>query len=246
METVRMKLVSLRILFVIILNIINNQVFADTSTTLSSSSLLTTESSLLKTNTLSVWDVDGNGTTKPFSDALLAVRYLFGFRGDKLLNEAIESTAIRKTANEIETYLKDNLNYFDIDGDGETKPLTDGLLLIRYLLGFTGTALTDRAIGTNATRKISANIIAYIDKSSHLSNDPSTLITVVNPLLLSCIRSELAIHETEIPTSEQLRGLTSLSCERKKLTNSDIVELKNLVNLASLSLGENNISDVRV
>ena len=27
---------------------------------------------------------------------------------------------------------------YDIDGDGQSDPLTDGLLLLRYLFGFTG------------------------------------------------------------------------------------------------------------
>ena len=35
----------------------------------------------------------------------------------------------------------------DIDGDGESKPLTDGLLLIRYLFGFSGDSLISGAIG---------------------------------------------------------------------------------------------------
>ena len=29
----------------------------------------------------------------------------------------------------------------DVDGNGKTEPLTDGLLIIRYLFGFTGEAL---------------------------------------------------------------------------------------------------------
>ena len=40
----------------------------------------------------------------------------------------------------------------DIDGDGESKPLTDGLLLIRYLFGFSGDSLISGAIGTGAER----------------------------------------------------------------------------------------------
>ena len=41
----------------------------------------------------------------------------------------------------------------DIDGDGESKPLTDGLLLIRYLFGFSGDSLISGAIGTGAERR---------------------------------------------------------------------------------------------
>ena len=50
----------------------------------------------------------------------------------------------------------------DIDGDGESKPLTDGLLLIRYLFGFSGDSLISGAIGTGATRRTAAEVGAYI------------------------------------------------------------------------------------
>ena len=39
------------------------------------------------------------------------------------------------------------ISELDIDGDGESKPLTDGLLLIRYLFGFSGDSLISGAIG---------------------------------------------------------------------------------------------------
>ena len=40
---------------------------------------------------------------------------------------------------------------FDIDGDGEVQALTDALMIIRSLFGFTGTALIDRAVAVGAT-----------------------------------------------------------------------------------------------
>ena len=51
---------------------------------------------------------------------------------------------------------------FDLDGDGESKPLTDGLLLIRYLFGFSGASLVSGAIGTDATRNTAEAVEAYI------------------------------------------------------------------------------------
>jgi len=50
----------------------------------------------------------------------------------------------------------------DIDGDGESKPLTDGLLLIRYLFGFSGDSLISGAIGSGATRDTAEAVEAYI------------------------------------------------------------------------------------
>ena len=40
----------------------------------------------------------------------------------------------------------------DLDGDGIVSPTTDGLLLVRALLGFSGNAVTANATGANAQR----------------------------------------------------------------------------------------------
>ena len=52
----------------------------------------------------------------------------------------------------------------DIDGDGESKPLTDGLLLIRYLFGFSGDSLISGAIGSGAERDTAEEVEAYIQE----------------------------------------------------------------------------------
>jgi DNA-binding beta-propeller fold protein YncE len=52
---------------------------------------------------------------------------------------------------------------YDIDGDGATEPLTDGLLLLRFLFGFTGTPLIAGAVDVaNCTRCTAPLIEAYI------------------------------------------------------------------------------------
>jgi hypothetical protein len=50
----------------------------------------------------------------------------------------------------------------DIDGDGDVRALTDGLLLLRHRLGLTDTALTSGAVATDCTRCDGAAIDAYI------------------------------------------------------------------------------------
>jgi hypothetical protein len=47
----------------------------------------------------------------------------------------------------------------DIDGDGTVGPLTDGLLVLRHLLGFTGVTLTSGAVNTNGCNRCSAAAI---------------------------------------------------------------------------------------
>ncbi len=50
----------------------------------------------------------------------------------------------------------------DIDADGRTDALTDGLLLVRYLLGRTGTLLTADALSPGATRTTDTAITDYL------------------------------------------------------------------------------------
>ena len=59
-------------------------------------------------------------------------------------------------------YITDADSQLDIDGDGESKPLTDGLLLIRYLFGFSGDSLVSGAIGSDATRNTAEAVEGYI------------------------------------------------------------------------------------
>jgi len=108
------------------------------------------------------FDIDENREAKALTDGLLVIRHLFGFTGDALATGAIAGDAQRAIAGDISSLLSDADSELDIDGNGESKALTDGLLLIRYLFGFTGDALTSGAIGDGATRETSEAIEAYI------------------------------------------------------------------------------------
>jgi len=64
----------------------------------------------------------------------------------------------------IEDYIASILTQLDIDGDGETDPLTDGLLTMRYLFGFRGATLTAGAVdAANCTRCSAPAIEAHLD-----------------------------------------------------------------------------------
>jgi len=108
------------------------------------------------------FDVDESLQAQPLTDGLLVIRHLFGFSGDALTSGAVASDANRDASEVIASYLTEADSQLDIDGDSESKPLTDGLLLIRYLFGFSGDSLISGAIGTNATRKNPEAVSAYI------------------------------------------------------------------------------------
>ena len=108
------------------------------------------------------FDIDENLEAQPLTDGLLVIRHLFGFSGDSLISGAVSGEANRDDSDSIGSYLTEADSELDIDGDGESKPLTDGLLLIRYLFGFSGDSLVSGAIGSGATRDTAESVEAYI------------------------------------------------------------------------------------
>ena len=110
------------------------------------------------------FDVDENLEAQPLTDGLLVIRHLFGFSGDSLTSGAVSGEASRGSSEAIADYLTDAESELDIDGDGESKPLTDGLLLIRYLFGFSGDSLISGAIGSGAERDTAEEVEAYIEE----------------------------------------------------------------------------------
>ena len=52
----------------------------------------------------------------------------------------------------------------DIDGDGESKPLKDGLMPIRSLFGFSGDSFISGPIGSGAERDTAEEVEAFIQE----------------------------------------------------------------------------------
>ena len=78
------------------------------------------------------------------TDGVLLLRYLLGQRGAALIASARGTGTTLRDATAIETYLAGALPVFDVDGDGQTLPHTDGLMILRRLLN-PGAATTDVA-----------------------------------------------------------------------------------------------------
>lgn len=95
-------------------------------------------------------DIDRNGSGSAYNagtDGLLVLRYLLGLTGPALIGGAVGPTPARGDAVAIKKYL-DGLvanTALDIDGNGVVDAATDGLLVLRYLLGFRGAALVANA-----------------------------------------------------------------------------------------------------
>ena len=90
-------------------------------------------------------DIDNDDNFDAATDGVLLLRHLFGARDATLTNAAVGVGAERNAA-AISAYITALGNALDIDGDGSVKATTDGLLVLRYLLGLRGTALTNGAV----------------------------------------------------------------------------------------------------
>ena len=110
-------------------------------------------------------DVDRSVTaTKydPLTDGLLVLRYLFSLTGAALVNNALGTTAARTDSVAIKTYLDLIRPALDVDGNGQAEPLTDGLLILRYLFALRGAALIANAFDPAGARTTAATIEPYI------------------------------------------------------------------------------------
>jgi YVTN family beta-propeller protein len=102
----------------------------------------------------------GPARYSPSSDGVLLLRYLFGYRGSALVQGALGVNPQRNTPDLIEQYISDNLRLFDIDGDNRTLPLTDGLMILRRMLGLSGSAVT---AGAKRGTRTDADVTILID-----------------------------------------------------------------------------------
>ena len=112
------------------------------------------------------FDFDHSGEIGALTDGLLIVRYLFGFSGSVLVENALSNEA-RMSADEIERFLLQVRPMLDIDGDASPGALTDGLLILRFLFGFRGQTLFENAVSEGATRS-STDMEALLEERAEL------------------------------------------------------------------------------
>lgn len=99
-------------------------------------------------------DVDANTVGNRYAattDGLLVLRYLLGLNGTALSTHALADGAARDDA-AVLAYLDAMRWAIDVDDNGVVEPATDGVMILRYLLGIRGAALIADALGANASR----------------------------------------------------------------------------------------------
>lgn len=122
-------------------------------------------------------DADGNGIADAFSDGILILRYLFDPAGQWEVDDAATPDAARATRPEIKAFLDATRStILDLDGNGTADPLSDGILVMRYLLDPGGTWNVDDALGAGATRTTREEIKGYLDAFTPGVSLPSTIV----------------------------------------------------------------------
>jgi len=110
-------------------------------------------------------DVDDNGEANALTDGVIILRYLFGFEGQALVEGSLAPDANRTDPAEIVGFLQDGRDtMLDVDANGRADALSDGVVILRYLFGFTGPAMVDGVLAPDATRTDPVQIAAFLDQ----------------------------------------------------------------------------------
>ena len=107
------------------------------------------------------WDFDGNGSADALTDGLMLLRYTFGIRDLRMASGAMAQNSTL-SATQVVDNMHRAISVADIDGNGSTDALTDGLILLRYLFGLRGEILITGAISSDATRTTQEQIEQYL------------------------------------------------------------------------------------
>src|SRR6267143_665590 len=146
-------------------------------------------------NALANLDVDLNGTADALSDGIVIIRHLFGFTGSALTNGAVDPAGQRTDPTAISTYLNQFSNtMLDVDLNGNADALSDGILIIRNLFGFTGSALTDGAVDPAGGRTNATAIATFL-------NNMNPALELIGPAVTQGLASDTGISATDHITS---------------------------------------------
>lgn len=97
-------------------------------------------------------DTDGDGAVLAHTDGAALMRVLQSLPVDAIAANVRNTAQATFTSAETAERALAQLPWLDVDGNGVADYATDGLLLIRALLGFSGTSVTNGAVGASALR----------------------------------------------------------------------------------------------
>ena len=154
---------------------------------------LTTAAVTVPAGSLPNLDVDLNGQADALSDGIVIIRHLFGFTGNALVDGAVDPAGLRTDPTAIQNYLNAIGGALDVDLNQNADALSDGIMIIRNLFGFSGNALTDGAIDPGGQRTDPAVIATFLDNM----NPQRELIA---PLVTAGLQLDTGVSATDAIT----------------------------------------------
>lgn len=118
-------------------------------------------------------DIDQDNAVLPLTDGLLILRRMLGFGNGALISQAYNPNGLRTAAIDIANAIDPMISgkTLDIDGNNTVVASSDGLVLLRALFGFGGTAVTTDVLGpAPRTRGDWPSIRAYLATECGLTN----------------------------------------------------------------------------
>jgi hypothetical protein len=116
-------------------------------------------------------DIDRDGSVGSLRDGLLLMRSILGLLGSSVTVGLIDQSDVILRDSVVNSATNIALSgLLDIDRSGSTSPDSDGLMILRAMLGYKGDAITDGLIGANAQRN-AQEIRTYMKEACGLTVD---------------------------------------------------------------------------
>jgi hypothetical protein len=151
---------------------------SDANSDLDNDSILAIDEFLNETVPHASLDIDGNGEFDALTDGLLIIRSFFGITNDALIAEAVGDNSSYSSAPEIQSRIDSFQPSLDIDNNGETDALSDGLIILRYLFGISSSSLIDGVLSPDGTRTNLNDILTYFDTLIPTDSDNDGVLDV--------------------------------------------------------------------
>jgi len=122
-------------------------------------------------------DLDGNGEVAAASDGLLLLRSLLGFRGNALTANALGIGATRTDPNAIATLVATMIanQTLDVDHSGAVTAASDGVVLLRMMLGMKGASVLAGALPASAQRRTWPQVRMHVNAACAASLTANTV-----------------------------------------------------------------------
>jgi glucose/arabinose dehydrogenase len=154
---------------------------------------LTTAAVTIPAGSLPNLDVDLNGQADALSDGIVIIRHLFGFTGNALVDGSIDPLGQRTDPTAIQNYLNSISGALDVDLNQQADALSDGIVIIRSLFGFSGTALTDGVVDPTGQRTDPTVIATFLDNMNPQRE-------LLGPNLTAGLQQDTGISATDVIT----------------------------------------------